>query len=133
MDSSDKLGKKLASMPAKGNFLSRLVLKFYRGYTLAQERRTPAMQAFRQALQKKFKDEVPPNDFRQRFRMASLPLMKYTNILSFNTRCFALFIAIAVKMPWLYFVFELTVLNVILIYMVLKHESICRQFTKELK
>ena len=36
--------------------------------------------------------------------------MKYTNILSFNTRTFALFAALLIfRMPWLYFAFELTV------------------------
>lgn len=133
LDSSDKLEKKLSEMPAKGNFFTRLVLKFYKGYTAAQERRTPAMQAFRKALQSRFGGGVPSADFRKRFRNASLPLMKYTNILSFNTRCFALFIAIAIRMPWLYFVFEVTVLNLLLIYMVWKHEGICRKFTKELE
>ena len=55
--------------------------------------------------------------------------MKYTNILSFNTRCFALFIALFVKMPWLYFAFELTVLNGLLVYMTVRHENICKRFT----
>ncbi|MCM1319996.1 MAG: CDP-alcohol phosphatidyltransferase family protein [Muribaculaceae bacterium] len=132
LDSSDKLRKKLAEMPQNGNFFSRLVLKFYIGYTSAQESRTPAMQRFRKVLVSKFGGGAPSATFRERFRQASLPLMKYTNILSFNTRCFALFIAIAVRMPWLYFAFELTVLNVVLVYMVVRHESICKRFTREL-
>ena len=36
-------------------------------------------------------------------------------------------------MPWLYFAFELVVLNILLIYMVLRHEKICRRLTAELK
>jgi len=60
--------------------------------------------------------------------------MKYTNILSFNVRTWALFAAILIfRMPWLYFAFELTVLNVLLVYMVVRHERICKRFVKELK
>ena len=72
--------------------------------------------------------------FRQAFRAASKPLMKYTNILSFNTRAIALAVAVVVcQMPWLYFAFELTVLNLLLIYMVIRHERICKQYITKLK
>ena len=55
--------------------------------------------------------------------------MKYTNILSFNWRCIALFVSLAVGQPWLYFMFELVVLNILLIYMVVRHERLCRRMT----
>ena len=62
----------------------------------------------------------------------TLPLMKYTNMLSFNTRVIALFVSLFIDMPWLYFVFELTVLNSMLLYMIKKHEHICEDFSKQL-
>lgn len=132
LDSADTLRNKLSAMPAAGNFWQRLVLKFYIGYTSAQERRTPWMQRMRKAMYRKFGDGVPSAEFRQQFRAASKPLMKYTNILSFNTRCFALFISIFLRMPWLYFAFELTVMNILLIYMMMCHESICRKFANRI-
>ncbi len=113
--------------------MQKLVLMFYTNYTVGQEKRTPWMQRLRRALQEKYHGKVP-QQFRERFRQASLPLMKYTNILSFNTRCFALFIAILVfRMPWLYFAFELTVLNILMVYMMVRHEHICHKFTDLLK
>jgi hypothetical protein len=36
-------------------------------------------------------------------------------------------------MPWLYFAFELTVLNLMMIYMVCRHEIMCLRFTKQLE
>lgn len=133
LDSSAPLRQKYASLSWRGNFFAKLVLMFYIGYTSSQERRTPSMQALRNALRQRFGDgEISPR-FREDFRQASLPLMKYTNILSFNTRCFALFISLAVGMPWLYFLFELTVLNALLIYMVWTHERVCRRFTAALR
>ena len=89
------------------------------------------MQRFRKVLKEKYGEEIPL-EFRERFRAKSKPLMKYTNMLSFNTRVIALFIALFIDMPWLYFVFELTVLNLMLIYMVRRHENICKEFTLEL-
>ena len=90
------------------------------------------MQKLRKALNEKYGKEVP-GWFREQFRKKSLPLMKYTNILSFNVRSFALFAAILIfRMPWLYFAFEVVVLNIILVYMVARHERICRNFLKEI-
>lgn len=108
-------------------------MTFYMGYTRQQEGRTPQMQRLRKALRERFGEGEIPHQFRADFRRASLPLMKYTNMLSFNTRCFALFASLFLKMPWLYFAFELTVLNIMLIYMVCMHENICRRFTQALK
>ena len=76
---------------------------------------------------------MPPQQFRDAFRKASLPLMKFTNILSFNTRSFVLFFSILIRMPWIYFAFELTVMNGLMIYMMARHERICRKFENELK
>lgn len=133
LDSSSPLKEKYESLSWKKDFKQKLVMMFYVNYTFSQEKRTPSMQALRAELYKRFGDGAIPDSFRKDFRKASLPLMKYTNILSFNTRCFALFISLFVRMPWLYFAFELLVLNILLIYMMWKHEQICKYFTKELK
>ena len=105
---------------------------FYLNYTSGQEKRTPAMQRLRAALRRRYGQAVP-QEFRDRFRAMSLPLMKYTNILSFNVRTIALFAAILLlRMPWLYFAFELTVLNILLVYMMARHERMCRKLTAEI-
>ena len=133
LDTASDLWKRFHALSWKHDFFSKFTLMFYTNYTTGQEKRTPWMQRLRHEMKARFGDNVSPA-FRQAFRKASLPLMKYTNILSFNTRCFALFVAIIVfRMPWLYFAFELTVLNMLLIYMMVRHEHICRRFTEELK
>jgi hypothetical protein len=58
--------------------------------------------------------------------------MKYTNILSFNTRVIVLFIGLLINKPWIYFVFEITVLNILLIYMIMRHESFCKKLYQQL-
>lgn len=116
----------------KKDFIGKLFEIFYIRYTVGQERLTPEFQRMMQAIRRDYRDRAP-GWFRAAFREKSLPLMKYTNILSFNTRVIALFVSLFIDMPWLYFTFEITVLNAILAYMVNRHERICREFSKELK
>ncbi len=133
LDSAKDLRNKFRHLSWKKDFWSKFVLMFYLNYTVGQEKRTPGMQRLRAALHEQYGSSVP-QEFRDRFRAMSLPLMKYTNILSFNVRTIALFAAILVfRMPWLYFAFELTVLNFILVYMMVRHERICAKLTESLK
>ena len=132
LDNSVELTVKFKELSWKKNFWSKLVAFFYRNYTTDQENRSPKLQILFKILKEKF-GEVAPEAFRGDFREKSLPLMKYTNILSFNTRAIALFISILIGWPWLYFVFELTVLNILLVYMVTRHEKICKQFIIKIK
>lgn len=131
LDSCDQLDRDFAEVPWKGHFWKKITMLFYRNYTANQEVMTPKMQALRRELRKRYGDDIP-QEFRDAFRAKSKPLMKYTNMLSFNTRVIALFVSIIVRMPWLYFAFELTVLNLMLVYMILRHERICRNFLTEL-
>lgn len=133
LDSASTLWKKFHALSWTRDFWQKLTLAFYTNYTVGQEKRTPWMQRLRASLHRNFGNNIPQG-FRDRFRTASKPLMKYTNILSFNTRTFALFAAILIfRMPWLYFAFELTVLNFILLYMMWRHERICKNFVMDLK
>lgn len=133
LENAAALKEQLATLPWKGNLWKKLTLTTYTNYTVQQEATAPAMQRLRSALKKRFPDGKISTEFREAFRAKSLPLMKYTNILSFNWRTIALFTSLFLSMPWLYFAFELTVLNILLVYMVLRHESICRHFTKDIE
>ena len=73
-----------------------------------------------------------PQTFREKFRRCSLPLMKYANILTFNTRAIVLYIACLLDIPWAYLLFELTVMTALYFYMRARHESICRHLYNEL-
>jgi phosphatidylglycerophosphate synthase len=126
LSTTPQIDAELDTMSWRKQFWHKAVTTLYRHYTANQEVLTPAMQQLRRTLHSTYSDEVPMW-FRQQFRAASLPLMKYTNLLTFNTRAFALFAAIIVNHPEWYFYFELTVLNIMLIYMMIRHEHICRK------
>lgn len=127
------LKRKLAALSWKKNFFQKLVLQSYTAYTVNQEQMTPSMQKLRDKLRECYGTaSAIPRSFRDEFRELSLPLMKYTNILSFNWRTITLFTAIFLQMPWLYFAAELTIFNGILIYMMVRHEKMCRYLTAQL-
>lgn len=132
LSNSATLKENYKKMSWKKDFIYKLFDTFYINYTVGQENQSPKLQQMMKVIREKYNDEAP-EWFRKAFREESLPLMKYTNMLSFNTRVIALFISLFINMPWLYFVFEMTVLNIMLIYMIVKHERICSQFTKQLE
>lgn len=129
LESTEKLDEQIK----QSSGFKRLTMFFYRNYTANQERLTPAMQRLRRELKKQFGDQMAPQQFRDDFRKLSLPLMKYTNMLTFNTRTIAMFISVIVRIPWLYFAFELIVLNTMLIYMICRHERLCKKLTADLQ
>ena len=117
------------SLTWRKDWLMKTFLWFYVRYTKSQESLSPSFQRFFSLLKKRYHNHIPL-EIRNEFREKSLPLMKYTNILSFNTRVAVLFISLFINMPWIYFVFEITVLNALLIYMVVSHERICTKLYK---
>jgi len=133
LDSSASLRKAYDEVSWKGNFWKKITMSSYLNYTRNQEAWTPKMQALRAELRKKYPNGKIPQNFRDDFRMASLPLMKYTNILSFNWRTITLFFSLFIGLPWLYFGVELVIFNLLLLYMVCRHERICARLTRELQ
>ena len=134
LDSADDLRRQLreSGITWRGNFWRRLTMQVYLGYTLSQEVASPAMQQLRRRLRTAYPDGQIPAWFRDQFRQLSLPLMKYTNILTFNWRTIGLFITLIISEPWLYFIYELTLLNILLIYMIIRHERLCRTLATRL-
>jgi len=98
---------------------------FYKNYTRKQEQQTPQFQKLMKTIKETYGENIP-QEIRDRFRNGSLPLMKYANILTFNTRAIALYISCLIDQPWLYLVFELVVLTSLYFYMRYRHESLCK-------
>ena len=128
---SPVLKENFKKMSWKKEFIYKLFEAFYINYTVGQEKLTPHFQKMMGIIRKKYHGQAP-EWFRVAFREKSLPLMKYTNMLSFNTRVIVLFISLLIDQPWLYFTFEITVLNLMLIYMIARHEKFCKAFSGQL-
>jgi phosphatidylglycerophosphate synthase len=116
----------------KNDFLLKTGYALYLRYTKGQEKQTPQLQRMLGLVRGQYGEEAP-EWLRRSFRAESLPLMKYANMLSFNTRVLALFVSLLIRTPWLYFVFEATALNAMFVYMLVKHERFCATFARELE
>lgn len=100
----------------------------YANYCKWQERRTPRFQAFFQLIKERFNGaENLPIKIKEHFLKGSRPLMKYTNILTFNTRAISLYASCLLNIPWLYLLIEITIMSCIYIYMHKCHELLCEE------
>lgn len=103
----------------------KLYLYFYARYTGSQEDQVRVFGRMMSRLKAKYGKELP-QALREEFCRGSRPLMPLTNILTFDTRVIVLFLCIGFGTPWLYFVFESTVLELIRFYMIRRHEALCQ-------
>lgn len=132
LDSAAELRSRYNELSWKRNFVRKLIQYFYIGYTSRQEAVSPAMQRLLRAMRQRFPDGRLPDKYREAFRALSLPLCKWENFMTFNWRSIFLFVTLLAGSPWLYFVAELTVFNIVLVYTILRHEAICRRMERML-
>lgn len=126
LDNFVKLREELKTLSWKKDGMWMVFLYFYGNYTHSQEKMAPAFQSLRKRLWQVYGDNPVPAELAETFRKGSLPLMKYANILTFNTRAIVLYIVLLIGQPWIYFVFEIVVMNILFLYMRYKHEKLCK-------
>lgn len=147
LDNKAQQFKLFKDTPWRGQIFWKLFLISYVGYCGAQERMTPHFQRFFKELRQRYGDNIPAS-LREDFRQASLPMMKWTNILTHNTRAFVLFLSLIISqillpyeegtpwkldLIWLYPVFEMTVLTIIWWHMHRYHENMCKEMLRKLE
>ena len=131
LDRFDALRKEFHSLSWSKDGVWKLFLYFYGNYTRSQEQMTPAFQRFRAALSERYAGSELSDALRADFRKGSLPLMKYANILTFNTRAIVLYLSLLAGHPWFYFAFELVVMNIFFLYMRNRLEALCRRMQQQ--
>ena len=124
MDDASKQIEIYRQMSWKDTPLQKLFQFFYVNYCNEQEKVTPWFQKFKAAVRQRFPEQLP-EQLRKDFRQGSLPLMKWTNFLTFNWRSITLFVGILIRKPWIYPVVEITVFSVVFFYMHYRHERLC--------
>ena len=147
LDDAGDVARQYAETKFSADPVLKVFLWFYRNYTKGQERLTPQFQKLRRRLREEALkgskgskgssgsngsksskgEERGEEGFWQSLRQQSLPLMPIANALTFNCRAITLFIALMLGMPWLYWAAELTIFNALCIYMVCRHEAMCRK------
>lgn len=121
------------SLPKGSSLFSRMFYYNYSNYCKSQERRSPTFQKMMRAIEEKFGGTANlPKDLREEFLDGSRPLMKYTNILTFNTRAICIYVTCLLNCPWVYMLIEITVMNILYIYMHKKHENLCARIANKI-
>lgn len=124
--------KEYDETPWKGNFFWKIFLSAYVSYVGNQERMTPRFQRFIKTVHDRYGTDIP-RGLRDEFRKGSLPLMKYTNFITFNSRAIMLCFTMLINQMWMYLFFELIVLMAVFLYMKYKHERLCKRLTTEIE
>lgn len=131
LDNSRDLQREYDQLTWSKNFGMKLVARTYLNYTKQQEFFSPKLQKLLAVVRENYKARLPLNLITD-FRVMNRPLMKYTNIIQFNTRVLFLFLWLFLDQAWIYFFFDIFVLNPILIYMCLKQEKVSSHFYKKI-
>ena len=119
-------------LPQKGAFGAHQFYFFDMRDCRGQEKRTPEFQRFFNHLQARHPQVNDiPQPLRDEFRQGSLPLMKYTNLLTFNTRAITLYISCLLGVPYVYPLVEIIVFSIMYRHMHHTHEALCRRLDEK--
>ena len=72
-------------------------------------------------------------ELREKFLTGSRKLCKWENFLTFNWRSFFLFAAILINSPLVYPLAELTIFNIVVIYLKVRHNKLCKKLLTDIK
>lgn len=101
----------------------KFLLRVYINYSRQQYLLSKSVRSLYDFVEQNF-NGIVPSWLSEEYRKLNKPMIKYQNILTTNTRMIVLFIAIFLGNVLHYFLFELIILNLLLIYFVIKEEKI---------
>lgn len=110
--------------------VSKVFFYLYYWYTLLQVKATPVLQKMLEQMRDKYGDDIPEN-IRLSFRKKSKNLMKYIDLMTFNGRTIVMFLIVFTGQVWAYFLYEIIVLNTVLVSVMKKHEKMCAFFLEK--
>ena len=133
LDNSKRQQEIYDQMDASTPWVERLFQKSYIGYTQKQEARTPQFQRLMQKIREKFgSTDNMPESVRQEFHDASLPVIFWNGLLTFNFRSFWLFLFCLLDVPVMNFVWEIVAMGLLAWYVNHRHESFCKRIVDKL-
>ncbi len=129
LDHSERQREIYAQMtPENSSWVERTFQKSYIDYTRKQEQRTPQFQRLLQKIREKYgSTDNMPESVRRDFHDASLPVIFWNGLLTFNFREFWLFLFCLLDIPAMNFVWEIVVMGLIACYVNHRHETFCKR------
>ena len=127
-DSSSKLETEYEQLTWRRQFWSKFLLRVYLDYTIGQERYVPQMAKVRDAIESR-----PREDWlTERYQRENRPIVRYANFFGRNTRMVLLLVLLIVDQPVWYFVFEITIFNLLLAFVLIRQRNIFDRFLDHL-
>lgn len=123
--SAESVRKKYESMTKP---IDRVFYLPYMYYTKLQMRVTPKLQSMLQKVKSVFPGFNVPEKDSQLFRKGSIIVMKLVDLLTFNGRSMVLFISVLIQQLWIYFAYEIVVLNIVFVVSRLQHETLSQYY-----
>jgi hypothetical protein len=124
-DSSSVLRSNYRELSWRTKPWNKLLLALYLNFTRQQELLSPHLRRLRDTAGQLFHCEIP-NWLRTRYRNLARPMFKWWSLLMTNTRMLVLFALLFIGQPIWYFWFELTLLNLLLVYLIVRQENMAK-------
>jgi hypothetical protein len=109
----------------------KLLFALYCNYTRQQEMLLSRVKSLRDAVERLFPNEIPVW-LRTQYRACAQPALRCWRLLMANTRMLILFVLLFVSQPIWYLWAELIPLNLLLVYLILRQEKMCRPLLQKL-
>lgn len=122
IERSEEIKERYNKLSWKKDFGKKFLDRFYINYTKEQEAFAKKNLKLLDLTGEKFGKELP-EWLSSKYRELHKPLIKWYNILTTNFRMMILFIAVLSGELLIYFYFELTLLNILLVYVIIKKEN----------
>ncbi len=121
-DSSKPLWKEYAALRWHRNPIQKLLMRAYITYTTRQERWCGGSLALQRRARRQMGGDFP-EELRETYRRLNRPLLKYYNALTTNTRMIVLYASLLLGNLYVFFSFEVFVLNTIMILLLYRWQK----------
>jgi hypothetical protein len=125
-DSSVSLRSSYRDLEWRSQPWNKFLLALYLNFTWQQEMLGPKLNRLREAVDQLYPRELP-DWLKARYAVSARAMFKWWGFLMTNTRMIVLFVLLLAGRPIWYFWVELTVLNFLLIYLLLRQESMSQR------
>ena len=123
-DSTPRLKQEYGQHSWREAAWSKILLRLYLNAVHEQELLLPGVKRLHEKMQSEF--ETVPQSFQSRYADLARPTFKWWSLLMTNSRMLVLFILFLLRQPVWFFWLEITVGNILLVYLIFRQEKIAR-------
>jgi hypothetical protein len=129
-DSSTNLRAEYRQLKWGSSPWEKLKLALYINFTWQQEFLSPRLRRLRDVAERTFPSDVP-DVMRQHYRENARPMLRWWGLLMTNTRMFFLFLFLVIDRPSWFFWLEISVYNLLLIFLIVQQENMSRSLVQD--